>query len=118
MFFSKASFRTWAFFAGGVEVVEQDADADPASGGFAQSVKQAVGGVVGKNRVVLDIQRFLRRLDQRHAAGEGQLGTADQRKARIVAGAGFGSAGGFGLPEAGVAGVGQRGGHGPCNVGG
>lgn len=85
--FLKGEFQDLCIFTRGVEVIEQYADAHAAPSGFAQGVEHALQGVIGKDGVVLDIQGFLRRLDQRHAAGKRQFGIADQCKAGVIVGA-------------------------------
>ena len=94
--------------ARGVEVVQQHPNAYTARGRFAQSVKHAQRGVVGKDRVILDVERFLRSFNQRHATGESQLGIADDGKARVIAGSGAGRAGSNRAAQHGARIVGQR----------
>ena len=95
-------------FACGVEVIQQNTNAYPTAGCLAQCIKQPLGGVIGMDGVVLQIQCFLRRLDECHAAAKSQLGTAHQCKARVVVGASCGGPSRYRLAEAGVGVIRQR----------
>ena len=71
--------------AGGVEVVQQHAHAHAAPGCGHHAAQQTLGAGIGVNGVVLQVQRFLGRLDQCQAAAIGRLGAGEQQKAGFKA---------------------------------
>ena len=66
---------------GTMEVVEQDAHAHTAPGGFVHGPEQPAGAGVGMDGVVLEVEGLLRALDQSEPAAIGELRAVEQQEA-------------------------------------
>ncbi len=92
--------------AGGVEIVDEQAHANAASGGIGERAQEAQADAVLLQLVVLDVERALGATRQRQARIEGEVAGRQEAKARFAR-AGAGEARRRELAEGRVAGVGQ-----------